>query len=89
VLGVQGSVQLALVQARTYLWLGFEAEPGGGEELAVVVGQVGGGHLGVVSGLGFFLDGMVLCWVLVWGLVVERKWRDVCCCGCFGWSGRE
>jgi hypothetical protein len=25
----------------TYLWLGFEAVPGGGEQLAVVVGEVG------------------------------------------------
>jgi len=29
---------------RTYLGLGFEAVPGGGEDLAVVVGEGVGGH---------------------------------------------
>jgi hypothetical protein len=48
---------------RTYLWLRFEAKPSGGEDLAVVVGHVCG-HLGGVSGLDLFLDGMVLCWFL-------------------------
>jgi hypothetical protein len=41
-----------------YLGLGFEALPGGGEELAVVVGEGVGGH-GRGLGLGFVLGGVV------------------------------